>query len=855
MRTIFLFFYFLFIIHGARGVKVSGTITDDKANLLPYASVFIKGSSLGTTSNNQGKYFLDLPAGNYTVVCQYVGYARQEKTITLSTDARILDFHLSLQQTSLKEVTIKSGGEDPAYEIIRHAIKKRKSYENPMDSFTCEAYIKTLIRSRSLPSRILGKNFTAEDRKDLGVDSNGKGIIYLSESLTRIAFKKPDKVKLEVISGRESGSNGYGFNFPTFINFYNNNVNIFITQLSPRGYVSPIADGAMNYYKYKFLGSFIEDGKEVNQIRVIPKRRFEPLFSGTINITEGDWRIHSLDLLLTKDYQLEIVDSLTIRQIHLPITENIWRTQNQVVNFSFKKFGIDVSGNFLNVYSNYELAPRFKKKYFNNVVVKYDTGVTKKGFAYWDSLRPVPLAAEELEDFRVKDSTFRSRSDSVNMRRTADSLRKKQGRVTFKNILINGLKRSDYDPSNPFSLYLDPLLPKIEYNTVEGLVIQGGVSFVKEFKKSGNKIELSPHIRYGFSNTELNAGLDLTLSNKTYMQDMNGESFSRRSWIFSGGKRVSQFNPDNPIGPFMNELYTLFFRDNFMKIYENYYGSVQYKRRFDNGLQIAGTLLYEDRIPMNNTTNFSFFGNKEKQFTPNYPYELINQNFTPNKALIAGFEIRFKPGQRYIEFPDNRLALGSKYPTLELSFRGGIPQLLGSDVNYEKWQFSFWDDVNFKLKGVFKYRFGVGGFLNTKSLYVMDYQQFNGNQTFYASPYLNSFQLAPYYQNSTTTSLFGVGHIEHHFNGMLTNKIPLLRNLQWNLVIGSNAFYVNQSNNYLEIFAGLENIFKLFRVDVVGSYLNGQPGQVGIRLGFDGLFGTAIGSALKNPGARPRPKT
>ena len=87
---------------------------------------------------------------------------------------------------------------------------------------------------------------------------------------------------------------------------------------------------------------------------------------------------------------------------------------------------------------------------------------------------------------------------------------------------------------------------------------------------------------------------------------------------------------------------------------------------------------------------------------------------------------------------------------------------------------------------------------------------------------------------------------------MLTNKVPLLRNLQWNLVVGANAFYVNQTNNYVEIFAGLENIFKLFRVDVIGSYLNGIPGQVGVRVGFDGLFGTAIGNALKNPSARPR---
>ena len=852
MRTQVLFFSFFLICHGAFAVKISGTISDDKGNILPYASVFIKGSSQGTTSNNLGKYFLDLAPGDYTIVCQYVGYTRQEKKISIRTAPITLDFQLSIQQTSLKEVEVKPGGEDPAYEIIRHAIKKRKSYENPLDSFTCEAYIKTLIRSRSLPSRILGKKFSDEDRKDLGVDSEGRGIIYLSESLTRIAFKKPDKVKLEVISGRESGTNGYGFNFPTFINFYNNNVNIFITQLSPRGYVSPIADGALNYYRYKYLGSFIEDGKEINQIRVIPKRRFEPLFSGTINITEGDWRIHSLDLMLTKEYQLEIVDTLTIKQIQVALTPKVWRTQNQVVDFSFKKFGIDVSGNFLNVYSNYELEPRFRKKYFNNVVVKYDTGVTKKSFAYWDSLRPVPLAPEELEDFRVKDSTFNSRNDSAVLRHTADSLRKKQGRITVMNILFNGIKRSDYDPEHPVSIFVDPLIPGIEYNTVEGLVLNGEASLIKEFKKTGNSIEFTPHIRYGFSNTRLNIWASVTLSKKTVIQDLDGESASRSSWTFSGGNKVSQFNPDNPIGPVLNEFYTLFFRDNYMKIYENYFGSVLYRKRFDNGFRFTGSLIYENRLPLNNTTNYSFFGNKDKAFTPNYPYELISENFSPNQALIAGIDLQFKPGQRYIEFPDNRLALGSKYPTLAFSLRSGIPNLLGSDVHYTKWQFSFWDNINFKLKGVFKYRFGIGGFFNAQSVYVMDYQSFNGNQTFYASPYLNSFQLAPYYQYSTTASLYGLGHIEHHFNGMLTNKLPGLRNLQWNLVIGSNALYINQTNNYVEIFAGLENIFKLFRIDVIGSWQHGMPGQVGVRLGFDGLFGSAIGNALKNPNARPR---
>ena len=136
-------------------------------------------------------------------------------------------------------MVVSSGSEDPAYAIIRHAIKKREEYRNALDSFTCEAYIKTLIKTRSLPRKIFGQKIDSADWKQMGVDSAGKGIIYLSESLTKIAFKKPDKIKLEVISGRESGSNGYGFNFPTFIDFYTNNIQVLGGQMSPRGYVSP----------------------------------------------------------------------------------------------------------------------------------------------------------------------------------------------------------------------------------------------------------------------------------------------------------------------------------------------------------------------------------------------------------------------------------------------------------------------------------------------------------------------------------------------------------------------------------------------------------------------------------------
>src|SRR3954467_6547229 len=194
--------------------KISGNVLDEKNNPLPYASLFIKEISKGTTSNQEGKYTIDLKPGKYTLIVQYVGYATITKEIEVGNDNMQLDLQLQPQELHLKEVVVKSGGEDPAYEIIRHAIKKRESYRAPLDSFTCEAYIKTLIKTRRLPRKIFGQKIDTTEWKQMNVDSTGKGIIYLSESLTKIAFKKPEKIKLEVVSGRESGSNGYGFNFP-----------------------------------------------------------------------------------------------------------------------------------------------------------------------------------------------------------------------------------------------------------------------------------------------------------------------------------------------------------------------------------------------------------------------------------------------------------------------------------------------------------------------------------------------------------------------------------------------------------------------------------------------------------------
>ncbi len=846
-KTVFILF--LFFANSASAQKIFGTVYNDKGDLLPFSSVTIKGTSIGASANNKAKFSISVSKGTYTVVCQHIGFARQEKTITVSDADQEITFILTEQKLAMKEVVVTNGGEDPAYEIIRQAIKKREFYNKQVSAFECDVYSKDIIKLRNLPKKIFGQKIKPEDNIESGLDSSGKGILYMQEQLATVHIKQPDKVKLDINSSRVSGSNGFGFSFPTFISFYKSNVTLFSEKFNPRGFVSPIADGAIGFYKFKYLGSFWEEGKEIMSIRVTPRRNYEPLFTGTINIVEGDWRIHSCDLFVTKKAQLEIMDTLKVTQIHVPVGNDVWRIKNQLLFFNFNMLGIDAVGNFLNVYSDYNINPAFAKNYFDRVIIKYDTAINKKPKTYWDTVRPVPLEPEEVKDYHVKDSLFEYRRDSLLSRRSVDSLNKRQGKIKPLGLFWGGINRRHFGTKNSFSWGINPLLPNLRYNTVEGVVVNLAGYYDINSRKAKTNFTFEPHLRYGVNNQHLNGWLDVNIRTR---DNAANKKIKRESWRFAGGKRVSQFNAESPLTDLVNSINILFFGNNYMKTYENWFGTAGFSKRYESGLRFGITALYEDRIPIDNTTKFTIFKKDSSHITPNFPYQKINQQFTPHQAMQLSFDISIKPGQRYIQFPRSKVAIGSKYPTFSFNYTKGINAVFGSDVDFDKWRFTVNDDKNFKLAGLFKYKIGIGGFINAKKVFIQDYQHFNGNESRAnteggfrfntASDYLNSFQLARYYANSTTASFYTIAHVEHHFNGLITNKIPLFNRLNWNLVGGSNAFYVNRHNNYVEVFAGLENIFKVFRLDVVYAYENGKRGLGGLRLGAGGLLGGSISS-------------
>ncbi|MDX5436880.1 MAG: DUF5686 family protein, partial [Pontibacter sp.] len=468
--------------------------------------------------------------------------------------------------------------------------------------------------------------------------------------------------------------------------------------------------------------------------------------------------------------------------------------------------------------------PVVSDELFSKEVLLVEKDANKRDSAYWASVRPVPLTQEEVTDYHYKDSLEVIKKSKPYQ----DSLDAVRNKPSFGSFLLGG-----YTYSNTYErkfYRFDPLLsltggPSIlQYNTVEGVAADVRLNYQRTFEDRRN-YQVEPAVRYGFSNDKLNAKLRLY-----YQYD----PIKNSTISLEGGRYVYQINNLNPISPFVNTLYTLLAERNYMKLYQRDFGLVSYRSELWNGIRFNTSVEYAHRMPLQNTADFTFRDRDKEEatrFTDNVPVnaELPNAAFSPHEALTVTAALSIRPGQRYITRPDDKINLGSTYPTFTLSYRGGI-KAFGGDVKYNTAGLSIADDISFGLLGRSKYSVLGAVFWGKEDMRLLDYKHFNGNRTLVAGTY-EGFQLLDYYRYSTNNRYLEA-HYEHHFNGFLFNKIPLFRKLKWQEVVSLNYLNTQESRHYLELGLGIEHIFKVLRVDFVTSFQEGNKARTGVMVGF-----------------------
>ncbi len=802
----------ILIISGkAQAGKVNGRISDENNQPLPYAIVYVAGTSIGTTANGEGLYSLDLTDSTYDISFRMIGYKLLTKRITVSKTPVELNVNLVPESVSLKEVTIIAG-EDPAYAIIRAAQDKRKFYRDQVQLYGCNAYVKSTQRMTSYPKRLMGQKVNLESE----VDSVTK-IFYLSESVSELYFKQPDKYKEKMISSKVSGSpQTYSFNQSTdvLISFYDNLVNI--SGLTPRGIVSPIAGNSIFYYKFRLEGTFVENGAVVNKISVIPKRATDPVFTGTIYIMQDSWRIYSLDLFITKKQQMEFVDTFRIKENFIKVSDDVWMPFSHEFNYSFNAFGFEGNGIVLGIFNDYNLRPSIGYRFFDSVIMKVEEDANKKDSAYWQATRPVPLTDIEDEDYRRRDSIRLI----VESKPYLDSVDKVENKFKLGGLLSGfSIQNSYKNETWKFSMPLT----RTNFNTVEGWNTGMAVEYRKQRSKDDlREYTIEPSVRYGFSNSHWN-------SHVLYRNRYNRKTNALLE--LDGGTDIAQINSKKPISELINTMYSIFGEKNYMKIFEKQYFSASHKSDILSGLNLNVKLEYAHRIALNNTSDYTIVDVENRDYTSNDPYNPTNNSvsFQEHEAFTGEATLSYRPGQKYFETPDARYSVGSKWPIFRVKYKRGF-NFAGSDIDFDLLQFAIDDEMNVGILGNFKYFVSAGDFLTKKELYSPDLIHFSGNKTWFADFSIDEFKNLDYYKYSTSGQYIQA-HAEQNFGGFLLNKIPFIRSLKLQEIAGVHFLHSKDVDQYIDVSIGIEKL-GFFRAELFTSFLNGEKGTVGFLFGI-----------------------
>ena len=847
MRAAAILFVFLLSAFSSYAYVIKGTVKDLAGNALGYANIYINGTTNGTSANAQGEYQLELKAGSYELVFQHLGFKTHVEVVNITGD-KVLNVVLQTSQYEIRDVVI-NGNEDPAYAVIRKAIAKRKYFLDVVESYSCEAYVKGMQRLLNVPG-------WAEKRiKKAGYTVGDKGILYLSESMSKLYYKKPNKFKEEVYSSKVSGnSNGFTFNSAQdfYFNFYERSITIPV--IATRPFISPLSESAFNYYKFKMLGAYIEGGRLVNKIQVIPKSKSGPCFSGVLSIVEDNWNIHSLELYLVKDNGIEYVDSLKITQYFVPVKDDIWLPTQQRYDVKASFMGVKGDGYYLGIFKNYQVNNNFgiappkidstkikkpaavakkvqaaqkktEQKIFTAESIKIDEVANKRDTLYWDSIRPVPLTELEAIDYTIKDSIEVIKETKA----YKDSTDKEINKPSFMGIVLGYTYVKRY---KRISVQLPSLLNLVNYNTVEGLVLQFEMTIAKNFSKGSNRggrrLSFEPTFRYGFANRQFNAMGRFVYRNSQIHDEVI---------TLSGGRFVSQFNEEQPQPEFGNTWKSLVLKINELKLYQQYFVKATYQREVYNGITMRIGANYVMRYPLENMSHVFIFKSVKRDYTHNGmdlpTTDYTNYNITRHNSLRFDLQLRFRFRQTYVTRPDVRFRTpDERMPQLVLIYKKAVPIKGGvSDLNYDYLEGRIEGKIQAKQLGALHYRIGGGGYPNAKAIQFSDYKHFYGRFLNAGETDMLGFYTIGFYRHSTK-EYFGEAHLEHHFGGVVFDRIPGFNKLKWKEVLGFHALYTPVRKQYLQMDIGIENIFKVLRVDFVMGFGSGKKEYYyGARLG------------------------
>ncbi len=781
---------------------------------LPFVAVLIKGTNYGAQTDFDGNFIIKTPKLGDSIVASYVGYRRLSRPINKSLKEQEINFPLSnTEGVSLDEVVVL-GGDNPAHRIIRKCVDfKAKNNKYNLKAFEYESYNKLEFDLTRIPKDMRNKKILKPlsfifDNIDSTFSSEKPSLpFFIIESLSNFYYKSNPKRKKEIVTASKitglensSVSQVLGDMYQN-VNLYENNIIIFNKQ-----FPSPISENALFYYKYYLLDSAFEGNQYIYHISFKPKRTQELSFTGNIWIADTTWGVKRIEMSLPKDANINFINNSNVIQEYA-YADSTWSLVKDrlVIDFAPTKKAIGFYGRKTSSYKKIKLnEPKDDKFYEFADKITVEEDALKKSDEFWVQNRHDSLTIREQKIFKMID--------------TIQSLPVYRTWVDVFYLLIAGYKKLN-------NFEIGPYYNLVSYNRLEGVRLRFGGRTSNIFSKW---YELSGYVAYGLKDEKWKYALGFkTFVSKKPSRQIVGVNY--RSDYELLGISTNGFSQDNFLASFFRSSpLTNLTRVSSVQAY--------YEREWFPGLITRLSLIGRELKPLG--TNLYLVPKREGNFRE---VEAINNT-------EVRINLRFAWKEKYVGEGFSRVSIGTKWPIIQVNYSKSLIDAFKGEYDYHKLVVNVTDRLRVTpILGYTDYALEIGKIWGTVPYPLMELH--GGNQTYIydymAFNLMNNFEFV--------SDQFFSAALFHHFEGLFLNKMPLLRKLKWREVITAKAVWgsVNEKNRksllfpnslsaldkgpYMEASAGIENIFKVFRIDAFWR-LNYQFARAidnfGLKFGF-----------------------
>ncbi|MDJ0645886.1 MAG: DUF5686 family protein [Flavobacteriaceae bacterium] len=815
-------------------VKVSGIVLDEDNNPVPFANIVFKGSTTGTVSQEDGTFYLESDKTYKELVVSFLGF--ETKTIPLK--ARNFDLRIVLSEgNTLKEVVVYSGRQkkkgNPAIAILRKIwAKKRQNGVYLYPQYEYDKYEKiefdlNNIDEKFKKNRIFrGMEFIFDKVDTSRITGKPYLPIFINEAVYKTYGKnRPSKrLREELVANKNSGfdSNQELIEFIKQLyvdyNIYDNYLKFF-----DKSFTSPLSRTGVSVYNYVLTDSAFIDNKWCYNILFYPRRKSELTFKGDFWVNDTTFAVKQIEMDATRSANINWVKEIHIEQEFNVLNDSVFllKRDHMMSDFAFRKKDKSkgVYGRRTTLFDNYEFEKEHEDKFYAARVDAYKEEIFNRPDDFWKENRMEKLNDDEAGIYKMLD--------------TLKTVRRFKQLYNIGTILASGywevFEGFDYGP----------IFSSFGNNDVEGTRVRiGGRTYFNQ----NDPWRIQAFMAYGFKDQKVKYGIG-----GKWMID------KKNRIIISGGNRRDVEQTGVSLTTANDVLNRSFASAAFFTRGENF--------------RLTNLNLTNVAIDIEPVRNLNFrLGATYKTLRAAAPdlFDLTYTDLDGNtqsevRQSEVDFAVNYTPGKKNAGFGVERgISNEGRYPILYLSYTRGLKDVLNSDFEYDKLQFYYRHRILMGGFGKLRYTLEAGKTFGTVPLSLLDVVP--GNQT----PFLadRTYDLLDFYE--FVTDEYAALHLEHNFNGRILSRLPLLRKLNlreivsFKAVVGglseenrtmSNFFNVQDADGnlpagaptkpYYEYSLGVDNIFKLLRIDFVfrGNYLD-LPGatKFAVKGGFGFYF-------------------